>query len=108
MGRAEQEWATRNRRELLELFGNVRAHCGTDENLDFDCVPPRGHKHHRGDASQRMCFYRRQLLEGNLQVLCMACNAREGDEPPSFVLTAPLEGGEAELSENGGEWRIES
>ncbi len=90
MGRAEKEWARRKRRELLELLGNVCAHCGTAENLEFDCVVPMGDRHHRGDASQRMCFYRRQFREGNLQVLCNVCNARKGDDDPVLVLTAPL------------------
>jgi len=53
MGRAEKEWAKRKRQELMALLGNVCAHCGTDENLEFDCISPRGHKHHRGDASRR-------------------------------------------------------
>ena len=66
------------------------AHCGTDENLEFDCIWPRGHRHHRGDASQRMCFYRRQFREGNLQVLCNFCNAKKGDKEPVLVVTAPF------------------
>lgn len=90
MGKAEKEWAKRKRRELMALLGNVCAHCGADENLEFDCISPRGHRHHRGDASQRMCFYRRQFREGNLQVLCTVCNARKGDDKPVLVLTAPL------------------
>lgn len=90
MGKPEKEWAKRKRRELIALLGNVCAHCGTDENLEFDCVSPKGHRHHRGDASQRMCFYRRQFREGNLQVLCTVCNARKGDEKPVLVVTAPM------------------
>ncbi len=74
----------------MRLLGNVCAHCGTDQNLEFDCLSPRGDRHHRGDASQRMCFYRRQFREGNLQVLCNVCNGRKGDEKPVLVLTAPL------------------
>ncbi len=90
MARAQKEWARQKRRELMELLGNVCAHCGTGENLEFDCIRPRGDKHHRGEASQRMCFYRRQFREGNLQVLCSECNVRKGDEEPGLVLTAPL------------------
>ncbi len=90
MSRAAKDWAKRKRRELMELLGNVCAHCGTDENLEFDCISPRGDAHHRGEASQRMCFYRRQFREGNLQVLCSVCNGRKGDDKPVMVLTAPL------------------
>ncbi len=90
MSRAAKEWARQKRRDLMALFGNVCAHCGTAENLEFDCIYPTGHRHHRGDASQRMCFYRRQFREGNLQVLCNVCNARKGDDAPVLVVTAPL------------------
>ena len=90
MGKAEKEWARRKRRELMALLGEVCAHCGTNENLEFDCIRPQGDRHHRGDASQRMCFYRRQFRLGNLQVLCGVCNARMGDDKPVLVLTAPL------------------
>ena len=90
MAKAQKEWARRKRSELLELLGNVCAHCGTTENLEFDCISPRGDRHHRGEASQRMCFYRRQFREGNLQVLCNVCNGRKGDEEPVLLLTAPL------------------
>ncbi len=90
MSRAAKEWAKRKRRELMTLLGNVCAHCGTMDGLEFDCIYPKGDRHHRGDASQRMCFYQRQFREGNLQVLCNVCNARKGDEEPGLVLTAPL------------------
>jgi hypothetical protein len=64
-GDAVERIPRRKRVELMALLGNVCAHCGTDENLEFDCISPKGHRHHRGDASQRMCFYRRQFREGN-------------------------------------------
>ncbi len=91
MAKTQKEWARRKRRELMTLLGNVCAHCGTRKDLEFDCIRPRGDKHHRGDASQRMCFYRRQWREGNLQVLCNVCNAQKGDSKPLLVVTAPLE-----------------
>ncbi len=90
MSRAAKEWARRKRLELMTLLGNVCAHCGTTESLEFDCIRPKGDRHHRGDASQRMCFYQRQFREGNVQVLCNVCNARKGDDAPVLVLTAPL------------------
>jgi len=91
MAKAQKEWARQKRRELMALLGNVCAHCGTGEDLEFDCIAPRGDRHHRGEASQRMCFYRQQFREGNLQVLCSACNARKGDAEPVFVIRAPLD-----------------
>ncbi len=89
MAKAQKDWAKQKRRELMTLLGNVCAYCGTVEDLEFDCIHPRGDRHHRGEASQRMCFYRRQWREGNLQVLCSVCNARKGDSEPVLVLTAP-------------------
>ncbi len=90
MARAQKEWARQKRHELMSLLGNVCAHCGTAENLEFDCIYPKGDRHHRGEASQRMCFYRRQFREGNLQVLCNVCNSRKGDDKPVLVVRAPL------------------
>ncbi len=90
MARAQKEWARRKRAELMALLGNVCAHCGATDGLEFDCLRPKGDAHHRGEASQRMCFYRRQFREGNLQVLCSECNGRKGDSEPGLVLTAPL------------------
>jgi hypothetical protein len=92
MSKRQKVWARRKRQELMTLLGSVCAHCGTNENLQFDCIFPRGSRHHRGDVSQRMCFYRRQFREGNLQILCGVCNARKGDDKPVLVLTAPLAG----------------
>ena len=44
--------------------------CQTDQDLDFDCKEPQGDRHHRMDASARMCFYHRQHKLGNVQLLC--------------------------------------
>ena len=90
MSREAKDWARRKRVELMTLLGNVCAHCGGDENLEFDCIYPKGDRHHRGEASQRMCFYRREFREGNLQVLCNVCSARKGDSKPGLVLRVPL------------------
>jgi hypothetical protein len=90
MGRAEKEWARRKRVELMTLLGNVCAHCGTDEKLEFDCIFPRGDRHHRGDASQRMCFYRASFVRATFR--CCATSAMRGRAMTNrvLVLTAPL------------------
>jgi hypothetical protein len=53
--------------------------CGTEECLTFDCISPRGDTHHRWSAPQRISFYRKQMREGNLQLLCANCNALKAD-----------------------------
>ncbi len=78
MAKAQKEWARRKRRELVAVLGGVCAICGSVEDLGFDCIRPMGDAHHRYDTSQRMCFYRRQFAEGNLQLLCNSCNGRKG------------------------------
>ncbi len=70
MARRQKEWAKKARFELQLKLGGVCAECGTDKDLDFDCIKPQGDQHHRMDTSHRISFYRRQHREGNLQLLC--------------------------------------
>ncbi len=90
MAKAQKEWARRKRRELVEMLGGVCAFCGAEEGVEFDCIVPMGDRHHKYDTSQRMCFYRKQFRQGNLQLLCHECNARKGDERPVLLLSTPL------------------
>ena len=79
MAKKQKVWARRARRKLMEELGEVCVFCGSTIDLEFDCKKPMGHAHHRYDTSQRMCFYRKQHANGNLQVLCGTCNRRKGD-----------------------------
>lgn len=63
---------------MVLAFGSKCAACGSVESLEFDCINPKGNDHHRKSAPERICFYRRQAREGNLQLLCSACNALKG------------------------------
>lgn len=74
MAKKEKERARQRRFELMFLLGGVCAKCGTDRNLEFDCIIPCGDEHHRMDTSHRMSFYYRQHREGNLQILCRKHN----------------------------------
>lgn len=70
MAKRQKEWAKKARFELMFKLGGICSVCGTDKNLDFDCIEPQGPFHHRIEPSHRMSFYRRQHKEGNLQLLC--------------------------------------
>lgn len=86
MAKYQKERARILRAFFMELLGNCCARCGVtpdelskkkrprDRVLTFDCIIPCGDKHHRMDTSARMSFYRKQLREGNLQLLCAPCN----------------------------------
>lgn len=82
MGKVQKEWAKRKRAELMAELGPVCVECGEDRvfKLCFDCIEPRGDYHHRGEASTRMSFYRREHAAGNIQVLCVKCNGRKGQK----------------------------
>lgn len=71
-------WAVRARERLFQRLGKICVHCGRQDDLEFDCVIPCGHDHHKGSTDQRMNFYHRQERAGNLQVLCGKCNAIKG------------------------------
>ena len=70
MARRHKEWAQRARVRLIEKLGGKCSECQTEADLDFDCKEAKGDRHHRMDASARMCFYHKQHKEGNLQLLC--------------------------------------
>jgi 5-methylcytosine-specific restriction endonuclease McrA len=78
MGARQKAWA-RNQTELLrQKLGGKCAICGTSEKLQFDCIVPMGHKHHRIEYSARLSFYRGQYANGNLQLLCERHNSLKG------------------------------
>ena len=74
MSKRQKDWARRARAALIAKLGAKCANCGTTKNLTFDCIKPQGHRHHTLDTATRMCFYRAQHAQGNLQVLCKNCN----------------------------------
>lgn len=77
MAKRHKRRAKERRKELLHLLNNVCKHCGTTENLTFDCIQSKGDKHHKYDTSQRMCFYWREHRNGNIQILCDKCNSKK-------------------------------
>jgi 5-methylcytosine-specific restriction endonuclease McrA len=78
MSKRAKTWARVARAHLLRLLGGQCAVCGTNTNLEFDCIVPQGHAHHTWSTDKRMTFYRRQYLNHNLQILCSECNGIKG------------------------------
>ena len=64
---------------MVLTLGSECAACGTETDLTFDCIEPCGHDHHRRSAPERICFYRRQMQAGNIQLLCANCNSLKAD-----------------------------
>lgn len=79
MGALQRRWAAKTSRKLKLLLGGHCAICGTTRNLEFDCIVPCGHWHHRIEWSWRLSFYRSQFQQGNLQLLCTKHNARKSN-----------------------------
>jgi len=75
MSARQVEWAHKTARSLRKALGFVCAKCPQKRRLEFDCIIPQGHKHHRIGFTWRMSFYRQQFAAGNLQLLCKSCHA---------------------------------
>lgn len=79
MGKIQKDWARRQTKILRRILGGKCKRCGTRKDLEFDCIVPQGSEHHEMEWSWRLCFYRRQLAAGNLQLLCSKHNSAKGD-----------------------------
>jgi len=55
---------------LIEDLGSRCAWCSRSDELEFDCIIPRGSKHHGMSKCDRMRFYVKEYISGNLQLLC--------------------------------------
>lgn len=74
--------AAKRRSELMELLGNVCAHCGSTKQLTFDHIS--GHRDWDPQAvhsTRRLRIYLDEAREGKGQLLCRACNAAKYDSP---------------------------
>lgn len=74
MSRRVKNWARIRLQRLRALFGSKCAFCELEDDLEFDCIVPRGDRHHKLSTDGRATFYWQQLLEGNLQLLCARCH----------------------------------
>jgi hypothetical protein len=74
MSKRQVEWARRVHAELREALGGKCQACGSVQDLELDCIKPRGHTHHKKGYIMRATFYRRQFRAGNLGLLCADCH----------------------------------
>ena len=75
MAYRQREWAEKATRALRNQLGGECEACGKKRGLEFDCIAPAGHRHHRIEWSARLSFYRAMFRDGNLQLLCTRCHA---------------------------------
>lgn len=74
MAKRQKAWARKARVTLLCILGKICRHCGSTNDLEFDCIVAQGDEHHKMDTSARMSFYHREYRKNNLQVLCDKCH----------------------------------
>jgi hypothetical protein len=77
MGARQKDWARRERIRIIAILGGKCTDCHSQEQLELDCIEPRGHCHHSAEASVRISFYRKQMREGNLALRCRSCHAKK-------------------------------
>ena len=74
VGARQRDWAHRARAALVAQLGGKCVQCGTSGTkknpVEIDCRTPKGDRHHRIEQSSRISFYRAQMREENLQLLC--------------------------------------
>jgi 5-methylcytosine-specific restriction endonuclease McrA len=75
-------WARRKREELFDALGRECALCGSNFLPSFDHINPElkdRDAFKRAGFVRRMTLYTRDFKGGNLQVLCVHCNAAKKD-----------------------------
>lgn len=69
--------AKKARADLVALLGGKCANCPRTENLHCDCIVPQGAAHHLLPWPERVRFYWKEHLRGNLQLMCPACHMQK-------------------------------
>lgn len=77
MGKRQRDWARKVRLKLRRLLEFRCKACGSNINLEFDCIKPLGNNHGKLEWSWRMSIYRKQYEENNLQLLCALCHSKK-------------------------------
>lgn len=81
MAARQMKWAHRLRRKIMRELGpecaGYKKECGATEKLELDCIKPVGNGHGKWSYDTRIRFYRDQLKQDNLQVLCNKCHEKK-------------------------------
>lgn len=80
-------YARKLRDWLIEQLGGVCVQCGSTDDLQFDHIDPqtRTWSCHGTGFKLSMLRYRRDYLNGLLQLLCGACNKQKGNKRPVIL-----------------------
>jgi hypothetical protein len=85
--------AAKARAELVQALGGRCRSCGEIEDLQFDCISPRGPAHKLMPWPARIRWYWQEHLRGNIQLLCPRCHVRktcfENQKGPRFLSPLP-------------------
>ena len=105
VAKRQKLWARQARLRLISALGGCCAFCHSQDDLQFDCLEPAGHRHHALEPSARISFYRREARRGNLRLLCADCHCEHhktkrnqsgktsslvGHEPPGTIISTGL------------------
>lgn len=75
---------------LIEDLGARCTWCSRTDDLEFDCITPRGREHHGKSQCDRVRFYVHEYIAGNLQLLCRTCHARKSIEDKREIQTSRM------------------
>ena len=64
---------------LKKLLGAKCVYCGSKEHLQFDHINPSNIMMRDMSRSKREWHYFKEILKGNIQLLCYPCNLEKGD-----------------------------
>ena len=82
MAKRQREWARRTYDKLILQLGGKCVECGSLSALTIDHIEGCDFDHNKIEWSHRVSIYRREALEGKLQVLCEKCNSKKGRPEP--------------------------
>jgi hypothetical protein len=92
MASRQREWAEKATKALRQALGGHCVDCGKKRRkLEFDCIKPMGHAHHRMEWSWRISFYRQQFAAGNLALRCSHCHQIKTNRQTYFAAVEQAE-----------------